>query len=547
MKMKRFESKIRKDILKFSFKIITVMIVITIITIGFFNYNMRNYRLNNTLDHYGESLEAIIKTKQEELYQVSEDVFVRFLQGQSDSRNVFSSFYSYNARQQIKSDLLVFDEDVALALHTNPVFETDYALFHFLNLVIENETPLAETGVTRVYRSNQSSYLLYIHPIIDGAIIGYAVSVINGREFQLLREDAITNYVIYDQYDNVLSSSSDSIVNSTTGKLDFNNDNSNRNFLYKEAQPYNNINVTAYIRNQNYAGVFLASLIVLTILSLFIFFQTYIFSKNVSTKIGHSLYLLYDELIKVSQTPTHRISIQTDDEFETLAQNINNVLAELQNAHDRNIKLSELNLESERRKLEAQFHPHFLANTLETIRSAIYVDSGLAEELLTLMNDILRYSISEGNVDLSLQEDLTYIENYLKVNQIRYEDFTYEFYIDDKLNHLRVPKLFLLPLIENSLKYGFKYRRDLKVRLSIHKSTHGDVVIRIIDNGGALTSDQANRLNVMLKTTTKPDQHHGLINTKQRLSLMYQHSRFVIKTKWNYTVIELRIVGGHYV
>ncbi|SEO00124.1 Histidine kinase [Amphibacillus marinus] len=542
MKLKRFEAKIRVDILKFSFKIITLMIIITIITVSFFNYNMRNYRLNNTLDHYSSSLKHVITTNQQELYAVSKDVFIRFLTGESDSRNVFSSFYSFNARQQMKSDLLVFDEALALVLHTNPIFETDYALFHFLSIVIDNEAPLQETGALRVYQSNQSTYLLYVLPIIDQAIIGYAVSVIDGREFQLLREDTSTNYVIYDQYDNVLSASSTSIVHTTTGKLNLNND-----INHKETRPFSNITITAYVSNQSYAGVFFTSLIVLAILSLFISLQTYIFSKKASTKMGHSLYLLYDQLMQVSKSPSHRISIKTEDEFETLAENINKVLAELQSAHDRNIKLSELNLESERRKLEAQFHPHFLANTLETIRSAIYVDTSLAEELLTRMNDILRYSISEKRVDLPLQDDLVYIENYLIVNQIRYEDFTYKFKIDHDLKNLRVPKLLLLPLIENSLKYGFKFRRDLKMLIAIHRGSHGDIIIRVIDNGGNLSSDQATQLNTMLTTTTKPDQHHGLINTKQRLSLMYEHARFVVKTKCRCTIIEIRMRGGHYV
>ncbi|GAA0485750.1 histidine kinase [Alkalibacterium sp. m-11] len=54
---------------------------------------------------------------------------------------------------------------------------------------------------------------------------------------------------------------------------------------------------------------------------------------------------------------------------------------------------SDLLLFDSKKKLEAQFHPHFLANTLETIRSAMYIDTQLANEVLLRMNSLLRYSV----------------------------------------------------------------------------------------------------------------------------------------------------------
>lgn len=554
MKLRRFETKIRKDLLKFSFTIILVMVIITLITVFFFNRHQQHYRVNETMTKYEEEVTTLFEAQKEQLYMNEAMIFRRFLNNEIDSSHLFSAFYHYNAKQNIKSDLLIYDKYFELLLHTDPVFEKDNRLLYFLQLIVTNMVTKGEEDAVRVFQGRDHTYLLYLKPISqEETLLGYSVSLIEGREFQLLREGVSADYVITDQYQNVLSASQPKIKDVVTGKLnelellDASGFFRSGNYVHNISNPIGNIFIVTYIKKQDYSVVFFSSVLVLFAFSGGIFLQSAILAKRISTKIGRSLYSLYDELMLVREDFPHEIKIRTDDEFEDLADYINEVLNELEEAHKRNLDLKELNMMSERRKLAAQFHPHFLANTLETIRSAIYIDPHIAEELLIRMNDILRYSITDSYVDLPLSDDLVYIENYLKINQLRYDEFNYHIHVDAEVNQLMIPKLLLLPLIENSIKYGFKTRRDLTIKLSIRKSKADTVKIRVIDNGNLLSAQAVKELNAYLAHTKEITRHHGLLNTKQRIELLYPHSTFRLKSKCGFTIVEMTIPGGKYV
>lgn len=554
MKLRKFETKIRRDLLRFSFLIIFVMVIITLITVFFFNRHLQHYRVNVTMAKYEEEVTTLFENQNEQLYVNEAMIFQRFLNNELDASHLFSAFYRYNANQKIKSDLLVYDPEFKLLLHTNPVFENDNRLVYFLQLVMTNISANEAEDAIRVFQGRDQPYLLHLHPIKqDEALLGYSVALIEGREFQLLREGVIADFVMTDQYRNILVSSQPKIKDVVTGKLneeelmDEGHLFKKSNYVHAISNPVDHIFIITYIQKQNYTVVFLSSLVVLFAFSGGIFVQSGILAKRISTKIGRSLYSLYDELMLVRESFPHEIKLQTDDEFEDLADYINDVLNELEEAHKRNLDLKELNMMSERRKLAAQFHPHFLANTLETIRSAIYIDPHIAEELLIRMNDILRYSITDSYVDLPLSDDLVYIENYLKINQLRYDEFNYHIHVDAEVNQLMIPKLLLLPLIENSIKYGFKTRRDLTIKLSIRKSKADTVKIRVIDNGNLLSAQAVKELNAYLAHTKEITRHHGLLNTKQRIELLYPHSTFRLKSKCGFTIVEMTIPGGKYV
>ncbi|MCM3750367.1 histidine kinase, partial [Paenibacillus pasadenensis] len=152
-------------------------------------------------------------------------------------------------------------------------------------------------------------------------------------------------------------------------------------------------------------------------------------------------------------------------EFELISTKINEMLDELSGAHQKNINLLKENTLAERKMLEAQFNPHFLYNTLEVIRASIAFDPALSNQLILRLTKILRYSIEEKTEEVTLRTDLRYLEEYLMINRIRFQDFTYQLEIEDAALDLPIPKLFLLPIIENSLKYGFKHRHDLAIHL----------------------------------------------------------------------------------
>lgn len=548
MKMKRFENKIRKEMLKSSMAIILVMVITTVSLLAIFSFSVRSYRLNKTLDKYSNELVQTTSNHKKLLNEDRQNVFIDLLKSPTEinKSQTYGSFYTFNANENVKSDLLVVDDTLDPLMSTNSIFEENYAFLNYLRIVISNIDTNNDDAILRVYRdTSNESYLLYVHPHIeDEMTLGYTVSIINGKEFQLLNEESLANFVITDSYSNVLATNNTQ-NQLNTGKL-------NKDFL--KGKPYSvkrsdvmgNIEILTYISNETQQNVLLTTIMILLLATFIVFWYTYRFSNKLSTRIGQSLYLFNYELNKVKTVSNHLINIKTDDEFEDLADEVNNMIEDLRESHRKYIELSQLNLTSERRKLEAQFHPHFLANTLETIRSAMYIDTDIANEVLLRMNRLLRYSIDEADQDISLDEDLDYLKNYLTINSVRFDEFDYEIHAEDSLDNLIVPKLFLLPLIENSLKYGFKYRRDLKVKIFI-LNQNDQVVIRVVDNGNGLAKDEDKSLNEFLKTDRPASQHHGLLNTRRRLDLLYPGSHFRVVSKLNCTVIEIIIKDGRYV
>lgn len=534
--------------LRSSLAIIFIMVIISAGLLGLYIYNVRNYRLDKTLEKYTEELINITTEHKEYLYGTKNNVFKEVMSEPTEINKSYAyrAFYTFNAGEDIKSDLLILDDALTPIMSTNIIFEENYAFLNYLRIVINNLEENSHNPTLRVYRdTGNESNLLYVYPYKENEkVIGYSISIINGKEFKLIIEDPLSGFVIMDNYSNILATNNTHLKLST-GKLNKSFFNENGHSV-KKSEVFENLSILTYISESTHWDVFITTLLVLLIATIIVFWYTYRFSKKISGRIGQSLYLFNYELNKVKTTSNHIIKIKTNDEFENLADEVNSMIQELRLSHKKYIELSKLNLKSERRRLEAQFHPHFLANTLETIRSAMYIDTDIANEVLLRMNSLLRYSIDHAEHDVGLSEEIHYLENYLSINSIRFDEFEYEILIDEKLNNLIVPKLFLLPLIENSLKYGFNHRRDLKVKIFVLNFIDR-IVIRVIDNGNGLSKDKERQVNNFLKIKKDTLNHHGLLNTKNRIDLLYPKSCFRVVSKMNCTIVEITIKDGNYV
>lgn len=155
----------------------------------------------------------------------------------------------------------------------------------------------------------------------------------------------------------------------------------------------------------------------------------------------------------------------------------------------------------------------------------MYIDPKISDRLIQDLNEILRYSINDLSF-IRLDEDIFYIYKFLDIEKIKSEDkFNYEIKMDESAGEVLVPKLFLQPLLENSLKYARKTTSNLNLNIRI-KRIGNDMTIRIKDNGKVLSSTEIMSLNHYLEGESKKDyismKHHGLINTYNRLKMLYK-------------------------
>jgi two-component sensor histidine kinase len=146
-------------------------------------------------------------------------------------------------------------------------------------------------------------------------------------------------------------------------------------------------------------------------------------------------------------------------------------------------------IKSEYRSLNALMNPHFIFNSLNNVQGLINKqDNESASEYIRTISDLIRQNMSNIKNDfIPLDKEVTLIENYLKMEKLRFQEcLHYEIKIDTVV-HMRVvmiPPLLIQPLVENAIKYGMKGARKKSVTVSIHiYSVSGAVCIDITDNG----------------------------------------------------------------
>ena len=160
------------------------------------------------------------------------------------------------------------------------------------------------------------------------------------------------------------------------------------------------------------------------------------------------------------------------------------------------------------RALRAQLNPHFLFNSLNSVRSLITENPQRAASMVTGLSEILRYSLTSDRKDtVSLAEELGVIDEYVGVERMRFEDrLRVERSVDPRALDTQVPPMILQTLVENAVKHGIStLPRGGVVRLDAHvRDGHLEVIVTnsggfrpAVGNGGFGLQNAAERLRLM--------------------------------------------------
>lgn len=221
------------------------------------------------------------------------------------------------------------------------------------------------------------------------------------------------------------------------------------------------------------------------------------------------------------ENPEHRIQISSDDEFSEVGMQINRMMDAIRELNSRNTELALLNVKFEMNELTEQMNPHFLYNTLEIIRNLVYFDAQKASELIARLTEILRYSVNATKREVPFAEDMEFIIKYLQIQYVRFgERLRCDIDTDPACDNVIIPKLLLQPIIENSIKYGFRHQMELYIKIRV-RMVDSVLTVNVSDNGGGIDPEKIEILRKQLLEHDNSAESIGLRNLSRRLYLRY--------------------------
>ncbi len=140
--------------------------------------------------------------------------------------------------------------------------------------------------------------------------------------------------------------------------------------------------------------------------------------------------------------------------------------------------------------LRTQLDPHFLFNALNTVSSQVEREPKLARKMIEHLGDLLRLSLnSQGVQEISLSEELAFLDHYLAIQKIRFGDaLKIEIRIAQDVRNALVPSLFIQPLVENAIRHGISKRaRGGSIVLSAQRLKQR-LIVEVVDDGVGLPS-----------------------------------------------------------
>jgi len=223
------------------------------------------------------------------------------------------------------------------------------------------------------------------------------------------------------------------------------------------------------------------------------------------------------------------------DEISIISENFNDMCKQL-NEYIEKSYLSELGEKrAELRALQSQINPHFLYNTLESIRmKAICNGDREVGRMLYILAFLFRNQLKENDI-ISIKSEIDYCQKYLEIFKFRYEEkFKFTINCPEEILGKQIIKFTLQPLIENYFVHGIKLENnDNKLSINI-KEENNNIIIELEDNGKGIEREKVKQLNEILSARGNGGKSIGITNANERIGILYGEEygiRFVENVK----------------
>ena len=218
-----------------------------------------------------------------------------------------------------------------------------------------------------------------------------------------------------------------------------------------------------------------------------------------------------------------KMNVTRTDEMGRLAASMDHMTKHIESLLQTVQKEQERLRWAEFKALQAQINPHFLYNTLDSIKWLVWNgENQKASEMITALTDFFRRVLSQGKDFISIEDEVDHVESYLKIQKIRYRKiFDYTIYVEEGLETCIIPKLLLQPIVENALYHGIKPGEHKgKIRINI-VSLDENLVLEVRDDGVGMTVEKQTEL---VKSIEKSEgtrfESYGMGNINDRIHIL---------------------------
>lgn len=549
-----FKDDIRKMLLLYAF--FPAMILTFLLLVMFWGYwKMDVVRTNSSENEkLAVSLEKSVEAYSEFIEDLSEESEV--YQGRLSSAeraDVFNRLYSISNGIDKSADLYIFDKNhnpIVVGRQNLPYYLSgkSYKNWGIFYTMKESQDAIS---IRVMEESEGNMHLILGKRIIEeGETLGYVVITMDSRQFQIKLSELSSQSIITDENGKVYITNNyaflDNLNRFSIGETDFEgtvkNDADNY-YLTSSSILNDRLHIYSIKLISNQVQFFLSiGIILIFVFGLIILLVLYS-TKKLAIKKTEDFYKITRAFGTVqSGDLSTRVSITSNDEFQTIGDSFNEMVENLQKEISRNQEMTERLSMTQIRQLRSQFNPHFIYNTLDNIRFMVKFNPEDAGKMILSLSTLLRYSLDNTMESVSLVEDMEFTKNYLKIMKYRYGDrLSYSIDIPEEVENIVIPKLIIQPLIENAVKYGTEGRTNLHVTLSAFKSGT-DLVLICEDNGLGMDEDTLESVSRQLEKEVNDSTHFGLYNIHRRLRLRYGQSAGVSIESSNTEGTRLKIV-----
>lgn len=200
--------------------------------------------------------------------------------------------------------------------------------------------------------------------------------------------------------------------------------------------------------------------------------------------------------------------------------------------------------EQQKRKMElgflqAQINPHFMYNTLFSIKCMVDMEKNeAASKMLASFIQLLRSTLSNPDEFVTISQEFHVLQQYVDIQQFRYDNsFQAVFECEDAVKMKKIPKLLIQPVLENAIFHGVEFKKGEGLIIILARLQGEKVVVTVEDNGIGIAPEILDKINSGQQAGNKA--HIGLVNVKERIQLNFgeNYGMEVESTQWKGTKI----------